>query len=206
MFICNYFINFWIQFNLLGFGLLALLFFIWLFPHNFYSGSIDIYRHIETMKDAMSKILSLICMKDYLRAFIIGKGWAWGDELLVNLNSKYFFVILVPNKDSDFSDLIVCLSEIMLIWELSFAVVEIAFDWLLLDFGNVDPSRIILIVIGFAKDIILKQLLMLFFGQDAIKGIWLFNSTLLVIDYFFSLHLECFFILNALIRIVHFFW
>lgn len=136
---------------------------------------------VEAMDDAVSEVLPLISMEDYLRPFLIGKGRTCRDQLLINLNPPRFLFLLIPDKQSNFFDIFKSLAQVILVNLFPLALIEVALDRILLDLSHIDPPTAILIMRCLAKHIILQYFLMLVLSKNTIKGLALFYPSFLVV-------------------------
>ena len=73
---------------------------------------------------------------------------------------------------------------------LPFSLVEETFHWRLLDFCDICPFLVVLSMRSSAEAMILEDLLVFFFGENGVKGMFLFNSPFFVVDQLFSLGLD----------------
>lgn len=108
-------------------------------------------------------------MQDNLSACFIAERGVTRDQIGVNLESEYFLCRFIPNKHSYFSHIFVGLPKIMLVRLNPLSRIEVTFFFLLLYFGDINPFCVILIVLPFSKDVILKYLLMFAFSCDRIE-------------------------------------
>ena len=137
------------------------------------------------MYDPMAELLPLIRMENYLTSFIIHKRRTSRNKLLINLNPPRLFMGLVPNKNTNFSNLIKSFTQIMLIDLLPFSLVKVTFQWLLLHLSNVHPTWKIFIVRSLSENIILQNLFMFVFDENSVKGLTFFYATFFIINYLF---------------------
>jgi hypothetical protein len=129
----------------------------------------------------MSKVGNFIGMEDDFRSFFVGEGNIAWSNVGFERYSKYFLGFFVPDEDARFFDIIIGFSEIMFVWQFSFAFDEVALGLILFDFSNVDPFGPISIGLSLAEDVILQYFFVFWFGQDGIKRTGLFNSSLFAI-------------------------
>lgn len=134
------------------------------------------------MDDAVSEVLPLVGMEDYLCSFLVGKRWTRGDELLIDLNSPRLLLLLVPDEQPHFLDIFKGLAQVILVHLFALALVEVALDRVLLDLRHIDPSAVVLVVRCLAEHIVLQHLLVLVLGEDAVEGLALFDSPFLVVE------------------------
>lgn len=74
---------------------------------------------------------------------------------------QYLSFCFVPYKYFDVFDALICLAKIILEVCLALTLIEIAFGFLLLDFGNINPPIFIMALPSHTKHIILKHFIML---------------------------------------------
>lgn len=73
----------------------------------------------------------------------------------------------------------------MFVRQFSWTLIEVAFNFFLFDFGNIDPFTAIFAYLWFPKNIILQYLFMLIFSHYRIKGIIFLQSSFLQVMYQF---------------------
>lgn len=125
----------------------------------------------------MTETLSLICMKYYLISLFIHKRRITWYQIIFYLHSKHISFLFVPHKNTYLFNIFICFSEIM--FEKSFAssLIKVAFWIFLLNFCDICPSFTVIVMLCFAKYIILKYLLMLLFGCYRLKRSRFFNPS-----------------------------
>lgn len=143
---------------------------------------VDGDRSVEAMDDAVSEVLSLIRMEDYLRPFLIGERRTGRNQLLIDLNPPRLLFLLVPNKQANFFDIFKGLAQVILVNLFALAVVEVALDCILLDLSHIDPPAVVPIVSCLAEHIILQDFLMLVLSENTVKGLALFYPSFLVVE------------------------
>ena len=129
----------------------------------------------------MSEVSHLISMEDKFSSLFVGKCHVTRNQVFFYRYPNDYLSVFIPYKNASFSDAFHSLTEIMFIWGLSFALIEIALCLFLFDFSNVDPSVSISADISIAKNIILKHFFMLAFGGNGIESAGLLDSTFLAI-------------------------
>ena len=129
----------------------------------------------------MAELRFLICVENYLRALLVWEHWACWDQLMRCLYLQYLSFCLVPYKYLNVFDALICLAKIILEMSIALTLIEIAFGFLLLNFGNINPPIFVITLLSNTKHIILKHFIMLTLTWHSLKRWWLFYPSFLII-------------------------